>query len=137
MKDVLERLDAARRREKEQTLFYRALAAEAEAQGDARLTEILNELHADEQHHLSRLTARLLELGEPARTLERTAPAPDLPALDAWQDVARAREQDEVARYEALLAHPELDEATREVVDEILASERQHSRHLSGKWMSA
>ena len=54
-------LEASRLREKAQTLFYRALAAQAIAAGDDDASERLNDLHADEQHHLSRLTARLLE----------------------------------------------------------------------------
>lgn len=137
MTDLISRLDQARRHEKEQTLFYRALAARAESAGDIGLTEVLNELHADEQHHLSRLTARLLELGATPRTLDRPLVPDELPEPERWEEVARERERDEVARYEALLAAPDLDETTRAVLEEILVAERQHSRHLAGKWMSA
>lgn len=137
MSDLLRRLDEARRLEKEQTLFYRSLAARAEAIGDARLSEALNELHADEQHHLSRLTARLLELGASPRTLDRAAAPPDLPELDGWEPAAREREAAEVERYEKLLAAPDLDDTTRAVLEEILAAERHHLTHLAGKWMSA
>jgi len=81
-RDALEALHEARAAEKEQAAFYRRLAAEAEALGDDALAERLNGLHADEQHHLSRLTARSL-------------------------------------------------------VREILEVERQHERHLGGKWTGA
>lgn len=129
-------LEEARRREKAQTLFYRALAAEAEAAGDAVASERLNELHADEQHHLSRLTARLLEEGIPPTDL-RDLSRPEIPPLDGWEEVAREREAEEVAFYEALVAAEGLDGETRAIVDEILASERRHHEHLAGKWMSA
>src|SRR4051812_11687659 len=58
--DVVQSLRAARSHEKQQALFYRALAVAAEATDEATLAERLNELHADEQHHFSRLSARLL-----------------------------------------------------------------------------
>jgi rubrerythrin len=120
--------------EKEQTLFYRSLAAAAEEQGRAAESERLNELHADEQHHLSRLTARILELGgEPE----------DLPgglreaALDDWESRARTREEEEIRFYRRVLDEGSLDKETRAVVDEIMESEQHHRRHLGGKWMSA
>src|SRR5690606_27127888 len=72
-------LHDARAAEKEQALFYRALAALAEERGDTALSERLNGLHADEQHHLSRLTARLVELNEPLADLSHVAsPAVEL-----------------------------------------------------------
>ena len=122
------------RQEKGQTLFYRALAAEAELSGDAELAERLNALHADEQHHLSRLTARILELGEEPEDLSN-APRPE-PSLDQWEAEARAREQNEIGSYERALEVIE-DEPTRAILEEILASERQHEEHLGGKWMPA
>ena len=131
---LLEQLAEARRREKDQTLFYRALAAEAESSGDAAESERLNELHADEQHHLSRLTARILELGGTPEDLPgglRDEP------LDGWRDRAGPREAAEVTFYESFLAMEGLDDATRGIVEEILASELQHRRHLGGKWMPA
>ena len=127
-------LEASRRREKAQTLFYRALAAAAEEAGDAAAVERLNELHADEQHHLSRLTARLLELGEKPADLRDEAP-PDAP-WPAWEEEARAREAEEVRWYEeALDGAPE--PGSRAVMEEILESERHHLAGLRGKWMSA
>ena len=127
-------LEASRRREKAQTLFYRALAAAAEEAGDAAAVERLNELHADEQHHLSRLTARLLELGEKPADL-RDEPAPDA-SWPAWEEAARAREAEEVRWYEeALDGAPE--PGSRTVMEEILESERHHLAGLRGKWMSA
>ena len=75
---LIEPLEQARAAEKAQALFYRALAAEAEARGNERLSERLNELHADEQHHLSRLTARLLELGA---TPDDLSPQPETAEL--------------------------------------------------------
>lgn len=131
---LLTRLREARRLEKAQTLFYRSLAAAAEDAGRAAESERLNELHADEQHHLSRLTARVLELGGKPE---------DLPGglrevtLDGWETEARRREEEEVAFYDGLLGEGILDGETREVVEEIRASEEQHRQHLGGKWMSA
>jgi rubrerythrin len=124
----------SRRREKTQTLFYRNLAAEAELAMDGATSERLNELHADEQHHLSRLTARLIELGgAPEDLRDVAAPAG---SLDAWEELARVREREEVVWYERLLALP-LDGPTRDVVAQILDSERHHHAELRGKWMSA
>jgi rubrerythrin len=135
MDDRLVRLlAAARRAEKEQALFYRALAAEAEAGDRLAESERLNELHADEQHQLSRLTARLLELGAEPEDLQRIeAPAA---SLDGWEAVAREREAAEVGRYEGLLAGA-LDAATRAMLVEFLQAEREHARALGGKWMGA
>ena len=127
-------LEASRAREKAQTLFYRGLAAQAAAAGDEEATERLNDLHADEQHHLSRLTARLLELGLPPRDLSAVpAPGGD---LEGWEMGARTREADEVRWYERVRT-VELDPETRAVLDEILEAERHHARELRGKWMSA
>ena len=71
MSRLMELLQEGRQRERAQALFYRILAGEAEVSGDQAAAERLNELLADEQHHVSRLTARILELGgaplEPAR----------------------------------------------------------------------
>lgn len=127
-------VEEARAREKAQTLFYRALAAAAEEAGDAMAVERLNELHADEQHHLSRLTARLLELDVELEELGGRR-APEL-HLEEWKTIAREREAAEIARYEALL-QLDLDAATRALIEEILASERHHAQELGGKWMRA
>ena len=131
---TVEFLHGARRREKVHTLLYRALAAEAEHSGDAVASERLNGLHADEQHHLSRLTARLLELGETPEDLS-SLPRPE-GDLEGWEDRAREMERGEVAFYEEASAL-EMDEATAAIVAEILASERLHLEHLGGKWMPA
>lgn len=130
---VVHLLREGRERERSQTGFYRRLAAAAEEAGRSADVERLNELLADEQHHFSRLTARLVELGDEP---------PDLPPgkgeakLDGWQAEARAREAGEVAFYKAGLAR-EMDERTRAILQEILHSERQHREQLRGKWMSA
>lgn len=134
LESLLSRLAEARRLEKEQTLFYRSLAASAEMNGDAAASERLNELHADEQHHLSRLTARLLELGGDPEDLPGGGPAR---TLDGWEADAREREGREVAFYDAFLEESFLDPETRAVLEEIRESEDQHRRHLGGKWMSA
>jgi rubrerythrin len=131
---LLERLAEARRLEKAQTLFYRSLAAEAEDRGLASESERLNELHADEQHHLSRLTARVLELGGDPEDLRGGLGAVE---LDGWEERARQREDQEIDFYQTLMDEGVLDEETRAVVEEIAESERQHRRHLGGKWMSA
>jgi rubrerythrin len=120
--------------EKEQALFYRALAALAETREDAELSQRFHDLHADEQHHLSRLSARLLELGErpPALDAVRAAPVP----LEEWEPETRRREAAEVARYTALAAL-ELDDHTRALIEEILDVERHHASELGGKWTPA
>jgi rubrerythrin len=132
--DLLDALQDARRAEKEHALFYRALAAAAEARGDAALGERLNELHADEQHHLARLTARLLELGALPDALSSSAAEA---ALDGWEDAARRREQGEVARYEGMLAGGGADGRTEALLREILDTERHHAAELGGKWTAA
>ncbi|HEX6938368.1 MAG TPA: ferritin-like domain-containing protein [Longimicrobiales bacterium] len=131
---VVDALHEARAAEKEQALFYRGLAAQAEAAGDAVLAERLDGLHADEQHHLSRLTARLLELGERLADLRGSA-APSV-ALDDWQPVARERERAEALRYRQILELAP-DPVTAELVREILRVEEIHEEQLGGKWMRA
>ncbi len=130
---LLELLEESRRRERSQTRFYRRLAAEAEVRGDAETAERMNALHADEQHHLSRLTARVLEM-------ERSPSEPPPETLDVrfetWKERAREREDEEISWYQSLLDEP-LDGETRRIVKEILASERHHRRELGGKWMPA
>ncbi|RMH16758.1 MAG: hypothetical protein D6701_08405 [Gemmatimonadetes bacterium] len=136
MTDLLGLLEDARAREKARTLAYRALAAEAEELGDAPLAERLNALHADEQHHLSRLTARVLELGGRPAELARTPSTAC--ALDGWEAVQREAEEDEVRWYERALATlPRDDVETEALLAEILESERHHARELGGKWMPA
>jgi rubrerythrin len=130
---LLNALQAARGAEREQALYYRTLASFAEDAGDDALSERLNGLHADEQHHLSRLTARLLELGATAATLDAPPPAVRFPE---WEDEARGREQREISRYEALLALGP-DDLTASILSEILQTERAHERELGGKWMNA
>jgi rubrerythrin len=132
--ELIHALEDARAAEKAQALFYRALAAEAEERGEEAQSERLNELHADEQHHLSRLTARLLELGGSAADLAHVRP--EATALDGWEAAARPREEAEVRRYQALAAAP-LDEHTTRIIGEILDSERHHAEVLGGKWMPA
>jgi rubrerythrin len=127
-------LAQARAAEKAQSLFYRALAADAEERGDAALSERFNELHADEQHHLSRLTARLMELGAPLEELGGMRGEPARP--ESWEADSRAREEAEVERYEALLEHP-MDGQTEALLREIVDTERSHARELGGKWTPA
>lgn len=133
---ALARVEAARAAERRQTRFYRALALAAGLAGDPVAEERLNELHADEQHHLARLTARLLELGHAPAPLEEVDPGASVP-WPSWEDEARRREDAEVLRYEELLAAGGLDPLTLEMVREILATERLHARELGGKWVPA
>lgn len=134
-KDLAAILETLRAAEKAQALRYRALAALAEETGDAATAQRLHDLHADEQHHLSRLTARLVELGETPAALPATA---DVPAtLDGWEDDARAREADEVERYQQVLDGDLLDAATRTLVEGIVEVEVHHRDELSGKWTIA
>jgi rubrerythrin len=131
---IIERLHDARRAEKEQALFYRALASRAEDDEDAQLAEDLNGLHADEQHHLSRITVRLVELDEVLRDLgDVTAPDGGYPD---WKPRAREREQQEVERYRGFLER-DLDAATRALMEEILTAEEHHAGALAGKYMNA
>src|SRR5690606_39854799 len=98
---TIEVLETLRRAEKEQTLTYRSLAARAEAAGDGELAQRFHDLHADEQHHFSRITARILELG--GQPVDLADVRPDVAAadgnLDGWAQEIRAREQYEVDRY--------------------------------------
>lgn len=131
---VIAALRAAARAEKEQALFYRALSVQAETDaGSPALAERLNGLLADEQHHLSRLMARLLELGAPVSGLEHDDPKP---SLAGWEAVARQRERAEIARYIALLELAP-DARTATMISEFLAAERRHAEELGGKWMGA
>jgi rubrerythrin len=132
--DVPAMLQMCREAEKEQALFYRSLAVAAEEAGDAGLAERFQELHADEQHHLSRLTARLLELGAVPAELGHVR-ASGVP-LHAWETAARRRERDEVKRYTILLEQ-RLDDATLALATEILGVERRHAEVLGGKWTPA
>ena len=132
--DLISALEEARAAEKEQALFYRALAAEAEDRGDAAMSERCNELHADEQHHVSRLSARLLELGAGLADIADLTSEPV--GMAAWEAAARTREEAEVLRYERLLRGG-LDAETRALVEEILDTERHHAAELGGKWTTA
>ena len=127
-------IEALRAAEKEQAMFYRRLAALAEALDDEATAQRLHDLHADEQHHLSRLTARLVELGRSPTDLSAATSAPG--DLDGWEDRAREREKAEVARYEVFLAG-EIDPATRHLAESILEVERLHRDQLGGKWTMA
>jgi rubrerythrin len=130
---LVEALLEARAAERRQAVFYRALAALAEDAGDEDVSERLNGLHADEQHHLSRLTARLLELGAALPELPGTGDRPD---FGAWEATARQREEEEIASYERLLSMAP-DEQTATMLREFLEAERAHVRELGGKWMNA
>jgi rubrerythrin len=132
--DLIPALEEARAAEKEQALFYRALAAQAEDRGDEALSERFNDLHADEQHHVSRLTVRLIELGADLADISHLAMPPV--RMDAWEAPAQSREEAEVSRYEALL-QAAMDEGTRALLTEILDTERHHAAELGGKWTTA
>lgn len=128
-------LHEARALEKEQAQFYRVLSAEAEEQGNLEDVEALNGLLADEQHHLSRLSVRLVELGEELAPLS-DAKLPSDAVYPAWQEVARIRERKEIARYEAMLKL-ELDAETARMVRSFLEAEHEHERNLAGKYTDA
>lgn len=130
---LIEKLEAARAAEKEQALCYRSLAARAEDQASAD-AQRFHDLHADEQHHLSRLTARVLELGGHPRDLSGDK-TPVL-QLEGWESAVHAREVVEVERYRTLLAET-LDPITRDLIQEILEVEEHHARELGGKWTMA
>jgi rubrerythrin len=134
MIELVALLEEGRTRERGQTLFYRFLAGDAETAGDAHAAERLNGLLADEQHHFSRLTARLLELGE--RPENVVVATPETPPIQRWEGAARSREEDEVRWYTEALERVS-DRATRGILEEILTSELHHRDELSGKWMPA
>jgi len=137
---VLEILFRAREQEQGQVRFYRALAAEADQAERWEDVERLNDLLADEQHHVSRLSARLLELGGiSAEAGARSAPRPEGPkvTLEGWESEARDREREELRFYSDACHEPSLDERTRGLLEEIRDSEALHHQHLGGKWMSA
>lgn len=131
---TLDALEAARASEREQAAFYRALAAEAEESGDALLAERLNGLGAEEQHQLSRLTERLVELGETPDSLD--GPPARAAVLRGWEADARRLESGEQRRYELLLER-NLDPATRRLVEDILRVERLHGETLGDHRMGA
>ena len=131
--EFVELLEECRSRERAQTRYYRSLAAQAEADGDASTAERLNALHADEQHHLSRITARLLELGMQPRALP--GGSAQGARLEGWEEVAREREAQEVSWYEDLIEGA-LDPDARQLFEEILESERRH-RDVSWRQMDA
>jgi rubrerythrin len=134
MSDQAALLEKCRRAEKEQALFYRRLASDAELRGDVDLAQRFHDLHADEQHHLSRLTARLIEMGDrPVDLGDLRAPQAE---AEGWEAVARAREEEEIRLYGALLAGTS-DDQTRTLAEEILGVERNHARELGGKWTMA
>lgn len=131
---LVEALEVLRTAEREQAVHYRRLSVLAETAGDEATAQRLHDLHADEQHHLSRLTARLIELGHTPRALPG-APAAES-SLEDWESAARIREDGEVRQYESLLAGP-LDSVTRALVEGILGVERHHRAELAGKWTVA
>jgi rubrerythrin len=128
-------LHEARALEKEQAQFYRVLSAQAEEHGRLEDVEALNGLLADEQHHLSRLSVRLVELGEELAPLS-DAHLPSDAVYPSWQAVARIRERKEIARYEGMLELG-LDPETKRMIESFLEAEREHERHLSGKYTDA
>ncbi len=131
---AIEQLEALRRAEKEQALTYRGLAARAEAAGDPVLAQRFHDLHADEQHHLSRLTARVLELG--GRPLEiQPAPIANI-AIGAWEEPVRQMEAAEIDRYRQFL-RGDLDTDTRTLIETIAEVEAHHASELGGKWTLA
>jgi len=134
MTELVALLEEGRIRELGQARFYRFLADDAATAGDAPAAERLNDLLADEQHHVSRLTARILELG--AKPADTRPVRPDVPPLGAWEAVARTREEEEVRWYTEALQRVE-DPAAKALFLEILSSERHHREKLAGKWMPA
>lgn len=131
---LVARLEALRRAEKEQALFYRALAARAE-ETDPPTAGRFHDLHADEQHHLSRLTARVLELGGRPVDLSNLSVKSD--GEGGWREVIAARELQEIERYQEALSASEVDETTRALLRGILEVEEHHASELGGKWTMA
>lgn len=120
--------------EREQARWYRALSAAAEEAGNLEDVEALNGLVADEQHHLSRLKNRMVELGVEFHT--DFTDFGDYTGYPAWKEEARQRERAEIERYTNLLGK-DLDAETRSMVESILETERQHEKNLGGKYTQA
>lgn len=120
--------------EREQARWYRALSVLAGDADNDEDVEALNGLVADEQHHLSRLKNRMVELGVEFHT--DVTDFTDFTGYPAWKDEARKRERAEIARYEALLAI-DLDDETKEMLRGILDTERHHEKNLGGKYTQA
>jgi rubrerythrin len=128
-------LHESRALEKEQAQFYRVLSTRAEEAGNTDDIEALNGLLADEQHHLSRLSVRLVELGEDLAPLsDEHMPSDAL--YDNWRDVARIRERKEIARYQEILKLS-LDAETARMITSFIETEKQHEEHLAGKYTDA
>ncbi len=128
-------LHEARALEKEQAQFYRVLSGQAEDHGNLEDAEALNGLLADEQHHLSRLSVRLVELGEELAAFSDEH-LPSEAVYPSWHEVARIRERKEITRYERILDQ-DLDAETRKMIEGLLGTERQHEEHLAGKYTDA
>jgi rubrerythrin len=129
-----EMLESLRRAEKEQALLYRRLGALAEAADDGDLAQRFHDLHADEQHHLSRLTARLLELG--GRPVDLGDVRAASATLEGWEALVHERETLEVRRYREAIQR-QADDVTRSLLSDILGVEEQHLTGLGGKWTLA
>lgn len=127
-------LEKLRQAEKEQALFYRALASIAEEEEPTEAHRF-HDLHADEQHHLSRLTARVLEVG--GRPVDLSATRVDSGVLESWRGAVAAREQEEIRRYREALQIVGEDATTSALLTEILEVEELHARDLGGKWTMA
>lgn len=121
--------------EREQARWYRALSVLAEEAGNEEDIEALNGLVADEQHHLSRLKNRMIELGFAEQVHEVQQQVHEVHYPD-WRPRARMLERAEIARYEALLRQ-DPDEKTRDIIQGILETERLHEQNLGGKYTSA
>jgi hypothetical protein len=80
------------RAEKLQALFYRGACRRRRGRRRRELSERLNGLHADEQHHLSRLTVRLVELERAGcrTSAECCARGRAARRLGGWRRAARA-----------------------------------------------
>jgi hypothetical protein len=55
---------------------------------------------------------------------------------ESWHEVARIRERKEIARYERILELP-LDPETAVMIRGFLSVEREHEKHLAGKYTDA
>ena len=126
-------LEELRLAEREQAVFYRALSAMAE-ETNVPEAQRFHDLHADEQHHLSRLTARVLELG--GRPVDLSAVRVDA-TLEDWEGVVAARERAELNRYRKALDAVGDDQTTKALLTGILEVEEFHARDLGGKWTMA
>jgi hypothetical protein len=147
--ELVEALESLRALSKQQAALYRLLAGYAEDAGNPELAQRFHDLHADEQHHFSRLTARVLELGaKPGRIdedrlaggalgeIERSGIPFGVGIFAGWEELVRRLEEREMGDFRSFPLE-KADGKTRVLIEEIIAVEAHQFAELGGKWTKA